>query len=105
MGNENLIKVGAIALLGILLFFLGTQIYSFVSQTSKAEKEYVELQHKLQQAKEEQAKLAADADYYLNPENLKKELKGRFNYKEPGEKMLILVNRGNSSSVPSSTPR
>ncbi len=105
MESGNIIKAGATVLLAVLLFVLGAQIYSFVLQTNKTEKDITELQNKLQQAKEDQNKFTADMNYYLNPENLKKELKGRFNYKEPGEKMLILVNKNNPSSTSSSTPR
>ncbi|MEK7507836.1 MAG: hypothetical protein AAB602_02005 [Patescibacteria group bacterium] len=104
MGNGNIIKAGIITLLVIFLFFLGVQIYSFLLQTKKSEMEYIELQNKLQQAKDDQNRFAADMDYYANPENLKKELKGRFNLKEPGEKMIILVNKS-TSSIQSSTPR
>ena len=105
MEGGNMLKAGGSVLLVLLLFFLSVQIYSFVSQTNKTEREYAELQNKLKQAKEDQNKFVADMDYYLNPENLKKELKGRFNYREPGEKMLILVNKGTSSLVSSSTPQ
>ncbi len=104
MGGGNIIKAGVVMLLVVFLFVLGTQIYSFVLQTNKTQKDFTELQNKLQQAKEDQGRFTADMNYYLNPENLKKELKGRFNYKEPGEKMLILVNKS-SSSTSSSTPR
>lgn len=103
MRSGPIIKSGAIILLFILLFFLGAQIYSFVVQTRKAEKDAAELQTRLEQAKDDQNKLTADMDYYLNPENLKKELKGRFNLKDQGEKMLILVNKNNSSTLPSSS--
>ena len=55
MESGNIIKVGVIVLLVVLLFVLGAQIYSFVSQTNKTEKDVAELQNKLQQAKEDQA--------------------------------------------------
>jgi len=32
-----------------------------------------------------------DVDFYSDPDNLTKELKARFNYKKPGEKLLIVV--------------
>lgn len=105
MESGNIIKAGVIVLLAALLFILGVQIYTFVLQTNRTEKDVAELQNKLHQAKEDQNKFTADMNYYLNPENLKKELKGRFNYKDPGEKMLILVNKSDSSSISSSTPR
>ena len=105
MESHSAVKVGAAVLLVVLILVLGAQILSFLSQTSKTQKDFTELQGKLEQAKADQNKFTADLDYYLNPQNLKKELKGRFNYKEPGEKMLILVNKESSSSTKSLTPR
>lgn len=103
MERGNVFKAGVAVLLLMLLLFLGAQIYSFLIQTDKAAKDFAELQGKLQQAKEDQNNFAAELNYYLNPENLKKEIKGRFNYKEPGEKVVILVNKSQSSSTASST--
>lgn len=35
--------------------------------------------------------LKADLEYLADPANLEKELRGRFNYKNPGEKLIIIV--------------
>jgi len=104
MSSGNIVKAGVVALLFALVFVLGAQILSLASQSSKAGKDFAEMQNKLDQARADQNKFSADLEYYLNPENLKKELKGRFNYKEPGEKMLILVNK-DGTSTPTSSPR
>ncbi len=103
MRNGTVLKVGSIVLLSLLLIVLGAQIWSFVSETRNAQGDFNSLKSKLDQAKEDQSKSTADLNYYLNPENLKKELKGRFNYKEPGEKMIIVVGGAAASSTPSST--
>ena len=39
----------------------------------------------------ENSDLGADLEYLANPDNLTKELRGRLNYKIPGEKLIILV--------------
>ena len=41
--------------------------------------------------KKENFELQADLEYYARPENLEKELRSRFNYKKPGEKLIIIV--------------
>lgn len=35
--------------------------------------------------------LKADLEYLADPANLEKELRSRFNYKNPGEKLIIIV--------------
>jgi len=35
--------------------------------------------------------LLGDIEYFSNPKNLAKELKSKFNYKNPGEKLIIVV--------------
>ena len=39
----------------------------------------------------EQAKLVEDIEYYSDPHNLEKELRARFNYRSPDEKLIIVV--------------
>ena len=95
---------GVLVLVGILLVTVWTQVFSFISQTHRAEKTLGELREKLEQAKADREKFAAEVDYYAHSENLKKELKGRFNYKEPGEHMIILVNKERPTSTTSTTP-
>ncbi len=101
----EMIKGGAAVLLLVLICVLGMQIYTLLSQTRAAQKNFAEVENKLKEARADQSAFTADLDYYLNPQNLRKELKGRFNYKEPGEKMLILVNREKTSSTTSTVSR
>ncbi|NCO15467.1 hypothetical protein GW816_00990 [Candidatus Wolfebacteria bacterium] len=49
------------------------------------------LNSRLQALLKENADLQSDIEYFSHPENLEKELKSRFNYKKPGEKMMIIV--------------
>ena len=43
----------------------------------------------------EQAKLGEDIEYYSDPHNLEKELRARFNYRSPEEKLIIVVPEDN----------
>ncbi len=42
-------------------------------------------------AKTDEADFQTDVQYLANPVNLEKELRSRFNYKKPGETMIIIV--------------
>lgn len=39
----------------------------------------------------ENADLRLEIEYFSHPENLEKELRQKFNYKKPGEKMMIIT--------------
>jgi len=95
-------KLFAVAILSALLFVLSVQIYSFLGREKQAEEEFSEFKTKLENAKLDQSKFQAELDFYMNPANLEKELRARFNYKEPDEKMLIIVPRSSTSTATTS---
>jgi cell division protein FtsB len=95
-------KIAAIVVLSLLLIFLGVQIYSFVKQEHELGNDLSDLQTRLTTAQTNETNLQEQNDYLANPANLEKELRGRFNYKNPGETMVIIVP--SQSSTASSTP-
>ena len=95
-------RIAAFILLGLIIVFLGTQIWNYKVQENKLQASLTELNTELNQAKADQAKFQEELQYYQNPANLEKELRARFNYKNPGEKLMIIVDRS-SSSTPSSS--
>jgi hypothetical protein len=95
-------KLVAVIALSILLVVVGVQIYTFIKEGGQANQSFLELQGKLNQAKADQAKSQEELNYYSNPNNLEKELRARFNYKSPDEKVIILVPGAPLSA--SSTP-
>ncbi|MDO8537120.1 MAG: hypothetical protein Q7R94_02650 [bacterium] len=97
-------KLVAVIVLSGLLLVLGTQIYVFLGKDGKVLQDFLDFKTKLETAKVDQVKLQAELDYYLNPTNLEKELRARFNYRAPDEKLLILVPRNVSSVVSSTVP-
>lgn len=42
--------------------------------------------------------IQSDYQFYLNPVNLEKELRARFNYSLPGEKTIIIVPQASSTN-------
>ncbi len=89
--------IGAIVVFA-LVAFLAFQIYFFWQRGHSAQKEYDVLVTQLQKSKIEYQSLQSDFNYYLNPQNLLKEIRARFNFRAIGEKMIILVPRTPSST-------
>ncbi len=75
----------------VLIGFSGYQGYKLYFQKLSLEKDLTKINNQLDETYEENQKLAADLEYFKRPENLAKELKSRFNYVSPGEKLLIIV--------------
>ena len=95
-------KFAAVVILSGLLLVLGMQIYAFLGKEGTTRQDFSDFKAKLESAKLDQTKFQAELNYYLNPVNLEKELRARFNYRSADEKLLILVPR-NQSSTSSST--
>lgn len=75
----------------VILLILGFQIYVFFRKGNGAAETYAELMLELAKARQEASESEKDLEYYLNPRNLEKELRARFNYRGQDEKMIILV--------------
>ena len=77
----------------IILVFavLGTGVYSLRSEGKKLEAEVGELTAILNELDRENEELRNNIKYFEEPENLLKELKSQFNYKERGEELIIII--------------
>ena len=91
-------KIAAAIILSGLILFLGKQIYSFIGLESEARNTFSEYQTKIGKAKLDQKKFQEELEYYANQVNLGKEIKGRFNYKAPDEKLIIIVPKNQSTT-------
>jgi hypothetical protein len=80
-----------IIILVVFLVFLASQIWYFYGETGAAERELDELKAGLDEARSDYEALKADYEFYLTPDNLEKELRARFNYRSPDEKLIIIV--------------
>ena len=94
-------------LLGLIIFsglivLLGAQVYSSLGRQRELTREFGEIKAELTKAKADGEKLQADLRYFVNPANLEKELRARFNFRDPKETMIIIVPQAATSS-PSST--
>jgi len=84
-------KFVAIVILVIVLIGISTQIYFILKERNQLKTELDGLNSRIGALAKENADLNSDIEYFSYPENLEKELKTKFNYKEPGEKMMIII--------------
>ncbi len=78
-------------ILVLLLLFLASQLWYFYKRGETARVELEAQQEKLEAVRREHETLSRDAEYYGNTANIEKELRGKFNYKAPGETMMVVV--------------
>lgn len=77
-----------VLIVGGALFFAAGQLYFSNRSLSSAA---AVLQARLSALSIDSRNLKSDLNYLQIPENLEKELRSRFNYKNPGEKLIIVV--------------
>jgi cell division protein FtsB len=78
----------------ILLVILGAlsfQLYRLYDQRRALSGDLNKTNLELGALSKENSLLEADMEYFKSPENLAKELKSKFDYKRPGEKLMIIV--------------
>jgi hypothetical protein len=92
-------KIGIAAALGIFLIFLIVQIVKFSGLSHEARATYEAAKADYDATATDHDILREDFEYYSDPENLAKELRARFNYTLPGEKMLIFVQEGATTTI------
>jgi len=91
-------KIAGIVVLSLVLIFLCVNIWNFIGQEHALSKELTDVQTQFNKAQADQANLEEEDQYLSDPTNLEKELRARFNYKNPGEKMIIIVPLGSSTA-------
>ncbi len=74
-----------------VLAFLWTQAYLMHREASQLEEKITALSQKSEQLTKENADIEQDVTYYSDPQNVDKLLRSRFNYKKPGEHMIIVI--------------
>jgi cell division protein FtsB len=86
-------KIAAIVVLSLFLIVLGVQVYSFVAQEWHLSSQLADVQANLLKAQEQETSLRQENAYLSNPAN-----RARFNYKKPGETMMIIETTGPSTT-------
>ena len=84
-------KLAFAIVIGVVLILVGFRAFSFLGEERSLSQNLSDLQTRLTAAKSQEADLQAEMQYLANPANLAKELRTQFNYKKPGETMVIIV--------------
>ncbi len=87
----NLKRIITVILLLSAIIFFGAEIFLTLRESKVLAAKNGELTQRLEALSIEKNKITQDMDYYSNPLNLAKLLREKFNYKLPGEKMIIVV--------------
>lgn len=93
-----MMKIAVAVILSIFLAVLGNEIYFFSKKNSESQVQYQKIKTDLDQAQADMEKTKTDLNYYMNPDNLEKEMRARFNYRLIGEKMIIIVPSASSTN-------
>lgn len=83
---------------GVVVIGLLIQLYKIDSERRALSKETKEVNKELELVGTDNAELKEKIGYYSNPRNLEKELRARFNYRLPNEKLIIVVPKKESST-------
>jgi len=90
-------KIAILSFVILVVAFLSYEVFSFWSRAGQISQEFDKVKQELEETRIDQQKLKAELDYLSNPYNLEKELRARFNLREPGEKLIIIVPTNNAS--------
>jgi cell division protein FtsB len=88
---------------GAVILLLGWGMYRLVDQRSEINAEIADLQSKFEALKKDNEETERDIRYYEDPENRLKEARAQFNFKAPGENLLILVPALTTATTSTST--
>ena len=81
----------ALAIIGGVCVILVIHLVSLFSETRQLQVSLDELEVKKTTLEEENQKLEGDMEYLSYPHNVEKVLREQFNYKQAGEKMIIVI--------------
>ncbi|PIR98686.1 MAG: hypothetical protein COT88_00250 [Candidatus Colwellbacteria bacterium CG10_big_fil_rev_8_21_14_0_10_41_28] len=81
----------AYAVAVIVVAYLGYQVYLLQGERSSISNDYREVEEEYTGLSEENDSLKDDLEYLSDDYNLEKELRARFNYRLPNEKLIIIV--------------
>lgn len=81
-------KIGVMLASLIVAVFLGIQLVNFFKNNSELSSKLGSAKAEASQLSLDNAQLQADLKYFAEPENLAKELKAKFDYKKPGERLI-----------------
>jgi len=91
-------KILRILLVFVAIFVVAGVVYNLFSMRNGLQNEAEQLRGEVRVLQEENKELLRDIEYFENKDNLLKELKSQFNYREAGEGIIIIVPEASSTS-------
>ena len=88
-------RIITVVSLVIAVLFFGVQIFLTLRESKVLAAKNADLSKRLEALTIEKNNISQDLEYYANPANLEKLLREKFNYKLPGEKMIIVIPNSN----------
>jgi exonuclease VII small subunit len=85
-------------IIAAVILFIVFGVYKLWVQNNNLEADIEKLSASLTDIESENRDLEYKIDYFENPNNLLKELKSQFNYREVGEEIIIVVPGNNGES-------
>ena len=87
----KLMRLVIFLILALILGAVLLQGYFIFRERNQLKAEVSSLLGRFSSLEKENEKLRQDIEYFSRPENLEKELRARFNYRKPDEKLMIFV--------------
>lgn len=78
-------------LISAVLFALVFEAYNFHKESLVKEEKFLKVEAEANTLEAENERLKGEINYFSNKDNLEKELRSRFNYRKPDEKLIIVV--------------
>ncbi|MDD5710669.1 MAG: hypothetical protein PHV43_01005 [Candidatus Colwellbacteria bacterium] len=75
----------------LILSWLGFQVYLLQKERITLAKEYQMVKQECDELSVDNLEVAERLNYLAEPHNLEKELRSKFNYIRPGEKLMIVI--------------
>ncbi len=92
-------KILLAIVLAIVFILLGARLFSLYAQEHQLTQTLSDTEARLQKAQTDEANLSAELQYLQDPANLEKELRAQFNYKKPGETMIVIVPQATTTAT------
>ena len=87
----------------VVVAYLGYQSYILQRERHDYSEEFKEARAQQQDLQADNERLREQIEYFSDPHNLEKELRERFNYKLPYEKLIIVVPEKNNGTSTAET--
>ena len=75
----------------IIMVWLGGEVYELQKERLGFSEEYRDVRQVYEEIEEDNQRLIEKIKYLSEPRNLEKEIRAKFNYKYPNEKLIIVV--------------